>query len=236
MNAPVARLGSGQDGAVIEVGGLGFLADPSGALFEAGERLLVVADLHLEKGSSYAERGVFLPPYDTRATLAALGTLIDRYAPTTVIALGDSLHDRRAGDRLTPNDRAQILTLQRRREWIWITGNHDPMIPQTLGGTTAAAITLRGAVFRHEPGGGEAGEIAGHLHPVAKVRLRGRSVRRRCFAVGSGRCIMPAFGAYAGGLNVRDPAFRPLFPEGMMAQVLGTGRVFSIADTMLIDD
>ncbi|GGC83448.1 ligase-associated DNA damage response endonuclease PdeM [Chelatococcus reniformis] len=231
---PVALPPPGE--AVVALGDAAFLADPVGALFEPGERLLVVADLHLEKGSSYAERGVLLPPYDTRATLSALGALVARYAPRTVLALGDSFHDVGAGARLNGADRAMLTGLQAGRDWIWVTGNHDPQIPQALGGTVVASLVHRGIVFRHEPGGGEANEMAGHLHPVAKVRMRGRSVRRRCFAVGPGRCILPAFGAYAGGLNVRDPAFRPLFPAGMVARVLGTQRIFTIADTMLLPD
>jgi uncharacterized protein len=221
---------------MVRVGSLTFATDPAGALYLPGERLLVVADLHFEKGSAFAERGVLLPPYDTRATLSALSLLVSRYAPRTVIALGDSLHDTRAEARLDPVDRATLLALQAGRDWIWVTGNHDPQVPATLGGMVVDTLVHGGVVFRHEPAGGPAAEIAGHLHPVARVRLRGRSVRRRCFAVGGGRCIVPAFGAYAGGLNVRDRAFRPLFPGDFAAHVLGTERVFTIERSMLLPD
>ena len=54
------------------LGRLALVPDLSGALYLPDERTLVVADLHLEKGSAYAARGVLLPPYDSAATLAAL--------------------------------------------------------------------------------------------------------------------------------------------------------------------
>jgi DNA ligase-associated metallophosphoesterase len=224
-----------QAGSII-IGALAFVADPTGALYHPGQRLLVVADLHFEKGSAFAERGVLLPPYDTRSTLKALALLIARYAPETVIALGDSLHDERADERLDRGDLAALRELQRGRDWIWVTGNHDPVVPQVLGGRVVDTLVHGGVVFRHEAKGGSAAEVAGHLHPVARIRLRGRSVRRRCFAVASKRCVLPAFGAYAGGLNVRDEAFRPLFPDGITAHVLGTERIFTIAEPMLLPD
>ena len=72
------------------------IADLSGALFWEEESLLVVSDLHLEKGSSFAARGMLLPPYDTVATLGRLAAVIARHDPRMVIALGDSFHDRNA--------------------------------------------------------------------------------------------------------------------------------------------
>src|SRR6185369_2599157 len=103
-----------------------FAADVSGALYWDEQRLLVVSDLHLDKGSSFAARGVLLPPYDTAATLGRLAAVVACYAPRMVIALGDSFHDRDAHGRLAPADRDTIASLQARREWIWIAGNHDP--------------------------------------------------------------------------------------------------------------
>src|SRR5437016_4931140 len=165
----------------VTVAGVTMVADLSGALFWEQQRLLVVSDLHLEKGSSFATRGVLLPPYDTAATLSRLGAVIARHDPHTVIALGDSFHDRDAHDRLSTPDRRAIAALQMRRDWIWIAGNHDPALPLDLGGTVASEVAVGQIVFRHEPTGA-VGEIAGHLHPKARVVTRGRSVERRCFA------------------------------------------------------
>src|SRR5438128_12436748 len=110
----------------VTVADVGFVADFSGALFWEERSLLVVSDLHLEKGSSFATRGVLLPPYDTVATLGRLAAAIARHDPRMVIALGDSFHDRDAYGRLSAPDRDTIAALQARRDWIWISGNHDP--------------------------------------------------------------------------------------------------------------
>jgi DNA ligase-associated metallophosphoesterase len=204
--------------------------DPAGALHWPEEHTLVVADLHLEKGSSYAARGVLLPPYDTAATLARLAQLIDRYAPRRVIALGDSFHDNDGPARLAPADRVSLGSLQRGRDWLWIAGNHDPAPSQRIGGDLAAMLALGPLVFRHEPSSGEAaGEIAGHLHPTARVAVRGRSIGRRCFAADARRMVMPAFGAYAGGLNVRHRAFAGLFDQTFVAHLLGERRTYAFA-------
>ena len=144
--------------------------------------LLAVADLHLEKGSSFAARGVLLPPYDTAATLARLAALIARYAPRVVVALGDSFHDGRGPARLADTDRATLRSLQRGRDWVWITGNHDPDPAEGIGGRFLSTLKLGALTFRHEPLENAGGEIAGHLHPIARVSRRGRAVSRRCFA------------------------------------------------------
>jgi DNA ligase-associated metallophosphoesterase len=213
----------------INLAGVDLLADLSGALFWEDERLLVVSDLHLEKGSSFATRGVLLPPYDTIATLGRLAAVIARHDPRMVIALGDSFHDRTAHQRLSGPDRDAIAALQVRRDWIWISGNHDPSLPSELGGIVASEVAIGSIAFRHEPTGAS-GEIAGHLHPKARVATRGRSMERRCFACDGERAVMPAFGAYTGGLSIRDAAFAKIFQTpGFMAHVLGDSRLHAIA-------
>ncbi|HLG80388.1 MAG TPA: ligase-associated DNA damage response endonuclease PdeM [Bradyrhizobium sp.] len=213
----------------LDIAGVTLLADISGALFWQDERLLVVSDLHLEKGSSFATRGVLLPPYDTAATLSQLAAVVSRHDPRTVIALGDSFHDRTAHARLSESDRDALGALQVRRDWIWIAGNHDPALPSDLGGVVASEVAIGPIVFRHEPTGA-AGEIAGHLHPKARVSARGRFMERRCFACDGERAVMPAFGAYAGGLSIRDRAFAKIFQTtGFIAHLLGDRRVHSIA-------
>jgi DNA ligase-associated metallophosphoesterase len=213
----------------VSVAGVTFAADISGALFWEEKSLLVVSDLHLEKGSSFAQRGVLLPPFDTAATLARLSAVIARHDPRTVISLGDSFHDREAHERLSPDNRETLTALQARRDWIWISGNHDPALPRNFGGVVADEVAIGPIAFRHEPTGAT-GEIAGHLHPKARVSTRGRSVERRCFASDGARAIMPAFGSYTGGLSIRDMAFAAIFQTlAFTAHVLGDRRVHAIA-------
>jgi hypothetical protein len=208
---------------------------PEGGLWWPGQRLLVVSDLHLEKGSAYAARGQMLPPYDTGATLAVVERLCAQLMPRTVISLGDSFHDRAAELRLPEPYADRIRALTSAHDWIWVEGNHDPDPPAHLGGRAEKSVRLGPLVFRHEPEG-EAGEVAGHLHPVAKVKGRGRNVRRRCFASDGARLVMPAMGAFTGGLNVLDDAFGKVFPEGLTAFALGEGKVFVLSGGSLLGD
>jgi len=213
----------------VTVAGITLLADLSGALIWEEQRLLVVADLHLEKGSSFASRGVLLPPYDTAATVARLAAAMARHDPRMVIALGDSFHDRAAHERLSSADRRAVTALQARRDWIWISGNHDPALPADVGGVVASEVAIGPIVFRHEPTGAF-GEIAGHLHPKARVASRGRAMERRCFACDGERAVLPAFGAYGGGLSIRDAAFARIFASlDFMAHVLGDVRLHTIS-------
>ena len=214
----------------IEVNGAELLLDPSGALYWSAERTLIFADLHFEKGSAFARTGQFLPPYDTRVTLARMESLMTKYAPTRVIALGDSFHDAGAADRLDDHERETLGRLGKRAEWIWIAGNHDPVPPRWLCGFVCEEVGLGALVFRHEPSASVAkGEIAGHLHPCKSIVRRGRSLRRPCFASDGMRLVMPAFGAYTGGLDVRDFALRMLFGTGFIAYLLGSRRVYAVA-------
>ena len=212
--------------------------DLCGGLWLPEHRTLIVSDLHLEKGSSYAARsGQFLPPYDTRETLACLHEAVVRHDPARVVALGDSFHDARGPERMEPGDRAMVAALQEGRDWVWIAGNHDAAVSEGVGGRYADALTIGGLGLRHEPSPEPVtGEIAGHLHPCGKVAMRGRAVRRRCFVTDGSRLVMPAFGAYAGGLNVRDKAIEGLFPKGFTAHLLGDGRVFAIGRAQLARD
>lgn len=231
MNA-TARL----DAAIIDLGGEAALLDRSGALLLTDHATLVVADLHLEKGSSFAMSGQFLPPYDSRATLSALAEVIARLSPQRVVALGDSFHDRTAHGRLDATDRDMLRGAMAGRDWLWVTGNHDPLPPTGLGGDLAAMAQIGRLRLVHEPTLMEGPEVAGHLHPAAKVRLRGRSVRCRCFATCGTRMILPAFGAFAGGLNLRDRTFRPFFPAIYTAHMIGQSRVFAVGKAMLLPD
>jgi DNA ligase-associated metallophosphoesterase len=212
-------------------------AQPDGGLWIAQMRTLVVSDLHLEKGSSFAVRGQLIPPYDTRTTLKRLAALMTRLEPEIVVSLGDSFHDRGGPFRMSPADRNALHALAGRVDWVWIEGNHDPEIPAALGGRAMAELRLGPLTLRHEPACMRAdGEIAGHLHPCARIAGRGRSVRARCFATDGLRLVMPAFGAYAGGLNVRDAAFAPIFPRTPTVLALSRGRIYPVSARRLLPD
>jgi len=224
------------EGNLIVLSGVPLLADPRGALYWPAQRFLAVADLHLEKGSSFAARGQMLPPYDTASTLAYLSALIADYSPRCVVSLGDSFHDGGGPTRLSDKDRDTLTRLQRGRDWVWITGNHDPEPAEGLGGVFQETLKIGVLTFRHEPKGGS-GEVSGHLHPVARIAHRGRAVSRRCFVADATRLVLPAFGAFTGGVNVRDAAFTDLFGTlAFKAYLLGEGRIYSFTAKRCLPD
>ena len=219
------------------VNGTEVVLKPSGALRVVAAEALLVADLHFEKGSAYAERGQLLPPYDTRETLTRLEREVAACSPRLLVFLGDSFHDGRAEDRLAPDDAARLAALASGRTLVWVVGNHDADGPRALPGEIIDEMALGSLRLRHEPRPGlQPGEAAAHLHPAARVAGRGGRVRRRCFVTDGARVILPAFGAYAGGLNVKDRAFDGLFAGRPMAAALGTGKVHPIGWKSLVGD
>jgi DNA ligase-associated metallophosphoesterase len=202
------------------------MLDPAGALVWPAAHMLAVADLHLEKGSSFAKRGQLLPPWDTKVTLDRLALLLRRHRPQIVIALGDSFHDLAGATRMLPGERARLRAMTEATRFIWVTGNHDPE-PSDVAGTSVEEWHQGPLVFRHQANSGCAPEISGHFHPKACIPARGTAVTRPCFVTDKARILLPAFGAYTGGLDVRDPVIHGLFPRGGRIFLLGRERLFS---------
>lgn len=223
---------------VFHVAGVRVMPDLSCAAWFPDLKTLAVADLHFEKGTSFVRRGLHLPPFDTKATLRRLEDVAGRYQPERIIALGDSFHDGGGPARLDDADVAAIRALTDSAEWIWIFGNHDPATTRGidhLGGRALEEFRADDLIFRHEPRG-EHGEVAGHLHPGAAIRQRGRHIRRKCFVTDGTSLVLPAFGAYTGSLNVCDPAFFPVFGAGFRVHAIGRDEIYPIAEGKLVPD
>ncbi|MFC7735549.1 ligase-associated DNA damage response endonuclease PdeM [Roseomonas sp. GCM10028921] len=220
--------------APLHIAGERLMLDPMGVLAWPARRTLVVSDLHLEKGSHFAARGAFVPPYDTRETLSKLALAVRRHRPARLILLGDSFHDAGGCERMSPADCAALGRILASVEaTVWVLGNHDPVAPASLPGLALHLLADGPLVFRHEadprgPRPGAGGEVSGHFHPKATLATRAGGITRSCFATDARRVILPAFGAYTGGLDVRDPALGGLFPRGGRVFLLGTDRLFSL--------
>jgi uncharacterized protein len=216
--------------APIHIAGERLMLDPAGVLFWPAMRLMVVSDLHLEKGSSFARRGMLLPPWDTHTTLDRLALLLRRWSPDTVVALGDSFHDSDGSGRLPATEAQRLQAMSAAHRFIWVLGNHDPAPPSGIGGEPVTEYAVGPMVFRHQAiAAAGTAEIVGHHHPKAQVQARSGTVSRPCFVSDGRRLMMPAFGAYTGGLDVRDPAIMRLFPLGGRVFLLGKERLFSFA-------
>jgi DNA ligase-associated metallophosphoesterase len=181
------------------------------ALYWPSERALLVADLHLEKASWFAERGQMLPPYDSRDTLERLADAVRITGARRVITLGDNFHDDAGALRLDAHCTGMLEALTRSLDWVWITGNHDEELPKGFGGTIVPELEVGGVVLRHEAKRGEsAPELSGHYHPKLRVNVRNRHIARPCAVLGRGaggaeRMILPAFGSLTGGLDAAHP-------------------------------
>ncbi|HEY3916629.1 MAG TPA: ligase-associated DNA damage response endonuclease PdeM [Stellaceae bacterium] len=221
---PIASPQSEETGRLV-LHGIELFAEPSGALWWPAAATLVVADLHLEKGTSYARRGVLLPPYDTRTTL---GRLVQAIGPRVrrIICLGDSFHDDDGPARLSPTDALLLQRLTACHDWIWVTGNHDPALPPALGGRVVTGeLQLDGLVLRHEAEKDGSGEVSGHYHPKSHIDIRGRRLSGACFIHDERRIVLPAFGAYAGGLHIESEPIRALFPADFRIDLLLRGQL-----------
>jgi DNA ligase-associated metallophosphoesterase len=213
--------------APIHLAGERLMLDPGGGLYWPAQEVLAVADLHLEKGSAAAANGSLLPPWDSATTLERLTLLLRRWRPRVLVALGDTFHDGGGADRLGRVEKNRLAALARGTEFVWVLGNHDPLPPQGIAGAATEQFRLGPLVFRHRAVMTEQGELFGHFHPKAHVPVRGTVITRPCFVCDGRRLLLPALGAYAGGLDVRDAAITALFPRGGRVFVLGRERLFS---------
>ncbi|MDT7952662.1 MAG: ligase-associated DNA damage response endonuclease PdeM [Acetobacteraceae bacterium] len=213
---------------VVAFAGHELLLDPLGGLFWPARNLLAVADLHFEKGTAAAHAGSLLPPWDTAITLGRLGRLIETYRPATVVALGDTFHDRYGFSRMAPADAARLRAWAEHIHFVWVLGNHDPAPAPGLTGTATPCWSHAGLDFCHQARPGHtAPELVGHHHPKACIPTRAGAVTRPCFVVGADRLMLPAMGAFTGGLDVASPAIARLFPAGGRAYLLGQARLFT---------
>ena len=193
------------------------------AVFWPAERALLVADLHLEKASAFARTGQFLPPYDSRETLARVALALRETGARRVFCLGDSFHDRDGPARLEPHAAGMLAALTAATDWVWITGNHDSVID--VAGTVVDELAVGAVRLRHQARPGEtAPEVSGHFHPKLRVAVRGRHIARPCAVRSEGRLVLPAFGALTGGMDAGDPAIRAaLQPARTIDAVLAAG-------------
>jgi uncharacterized protein len=190
---------------------------PSGALHWPALRLLIVSDLHLGKSERLARRGgTLLPPYETRETLTRLSDDLDRTGAKSLISLGDSFDDLAAAGTLDDTDHMTLIRLMAGRDWTWVMGNHDAGT-FALGGTHRTEVTLGPIALRHIATA-QTPEISGHYHPKARIG----STIRRCFLTDAHRIILPAYGAYTGGLHCDDPALTSLMSSNAIAVLTGS--------------
>lgn len=200
------------------------------ALFWPKRAALIVADLHFEKASWFAERGQMLPPYDSLATLERLSRLIDETDAREIWCLGDNFHDDAGAGRLGGEARSLLARLTNQTEWHWITGNHDEHLPDTVGGKIVKEALVDGLTLRHRANtADEQPELSGHFHPKYRMSARGHGVSRPCFVASATKLIFPAFGALTGGLAADHPEIATAVGQRSEALIATSTRLLRFA-------
>ena len=225
------RSGGGPDrhGAVeIVFAASAFEPDPSGAVWCPGRshadtwRTCISRRAAPSRGAAPCCR-----PTTPMRRCSRLEAVIARLRPDTVVSLGDGFHDRRAGEALEaalaggPGAHPAL-------RWVWIEGNRDPVPPTGLGGEAVPALELGRPPAAPSCRWAKRPKLTGHLHP--KARVAGTSCGCRGPAMSAtGRCSLPAFGTYTGGLNVLDPAIGACSPR-LRRHAAGAERPLPVPD------
>ena len=197
------------------------VAMPSGALWWPAQSILCVSDLHFGKSNRLARKGhSWMPPYENQDTLLRLEKDLDTTNTKKIICLGDSFDDNEASRSLPPDEVLWITRMQAGKEWVWISGNHDPS-PKNLGGSFLQSLKIEKLNFQHIANAEKCCEISGHYHPKIKVKLQGQSFTKHCFLVDENRVIMPAYGTYTGGLYCNSEPLRSIMQKKAIALMTG---------------
>ena len=177
---------------------------PQKALYWPRERMLIVADIHFGKAASFRSLGVPVPAGTTSANLEALDELIDLYAITQILFLGDFLHARAAHAASTIGAMLRWRAAHPSLRLTVVRGNHDAHAgdpPSQLGIEMVDEPHVYGPfAFCHHPDVlVHAYVMAGHVHPVFRLRAGWESLTLPCFLAGTGAIVLPSFGAFTGG-------------------------------------
>jgi len=209
---------------------------PHAALFWARMQTLIVADLHLGKATHFRRNGMPVPQYVQDETFDKLSGLLLDFAPRRLLILGDLFHSDYNEEWEEFGD---LMLAFNHVEFELVPGNHDRLTRQQYlkyGMKIHDEPHVEGPfAFSHHPHtakelvvalGSEAAQgrynLAGHVHPAARLRGRGEALRLPCFFFGKEAGLMPAFGAFTGTYTVRPQRHDRVF-------VLAGGKVMQVS-------
>ena len=202
-----------------------FQISKEGILFWFDKQIAIISDLHLEKGSSFGQYGQFIPPYDSEETLKKLLNKIKKYKITKVILLGDTFHDKNALSRMSKRVLILFETFIKKYEVIFVLGNHESNI-QLENIEFLNEYVLDGIHFIHQASRKKIYQISGHYHPVATIKTGSKKITGKCFVQLNYNLILPSFGVYTGGLNIKNSVFRKIFENEPSVYFLGKKCVY----------
>ena len=204
-----------------------FYAYPNSALYWKRLNIIIVADLHLGKSISFAKQKQFLPPYDTKETLAKLFRCINKFEPSKLIIVGDLLHDMFSINSFQEKDHQNFNKYTKNTEFIWVKGNHDYDI-EINGFTKVLNYKVEEIIFNHIPTKSTNFQICGHYHPKAKISHRGKSIYKSSFVHNDKLLILPSFGTLTGGLNINQAPLSDLLGKNIKLFPVGNRKVYKL--------
>ena len=202
-----------------------FQINKDGILFWSDKQIAIISDLHLEKGSSFGLSGQFLPPYDSEETLTKLFNTIKMYNIKKVILLGDTFHDKNAFSRMSNKVLILFETFIKKYEVIFVLGNHETKI-KLENIKFFNEYFLDGIHFIHQTSKKYIYQISGHYHPVATIRTGSMKITGKCFIEEQYNLIMPSYGVYTGGLNIKNKIFKKIFKKEPNVYFLGKRSIY----------
>jgi DNA ligase-associated metallophosphoesterase len=197
---------------------LWLLADK--AVYWPARQYLLVADAHFGKASAYRSLGQPVPQGTTTDNLQRLDRLLTGLPCVRVIFLGDFLHGPGSHASGTMNALSAWRARHCELAMTLIRGNHDKRAgdpPADLRIDVVSEPLLTGPfALQHEPEPHASHHVlAGHVHPVYRLRGKGRqSLRLPCFQLGQRVSLLPAFGAFTGGYILEQEDDHRIFVIG----------------------
>ena len=210
-----------------------FVFDKSGSIFLEDLNTLIFSDLHLGKGLSFANLGNFIPPFDLDETLLNLKSIIEKYKPKRLISLGDSFHENNSIHKMERKYVNIINNLFHKINITWIEGNHDSnlLFKEKIQGNFKNFYKLKNFKFVHSKS--EIDELnifefSGHYHPKVTLKFNGLNYSYKCFILTDNFCILPSFGTYTGGLDIKSNALKKILPTNKQIIILGNNKIKEI--------
>lgn len=184
---------------------------PERALFWPRKNLLVIADIHFGKAAAFRAQAIPVPHGTTAENLAALDALIARYAVSHIVFLGDFLHAKTARSPATLNALQAWRLSHAALRLTLVRGNHDVHAGDPPANLHIDVVDepwhIDGFAFCHHPDTLTHGYVlAGHVHPVFRLKTGSDTLRLPCFLIGDSRMILPSFGAFTGGYAISPDA------------------------------
>ena len=205
-----------------------FKINNDGILFWLEKKIAILSDLHLEKGSSFASLGQFIPPYDSEETLKKLINFLKTHEVQTIILLGDTFHDGGALNRMSCKVKLIFDSLVENYEIIFVLGNHENKMKSPYIKFYERYI-VDDIHFLHEAVLEKKYQISGHFHPVASLKINSKKITEKCLIYSENHIIMPAFGEFTGGLNINNPVFKPFLNRNYYIYFLTKKSVYKFA-------